>query len=49
MPPVFGGKQLANFEVFSYPQAGSYALGLAMLFLALAFFFGWRETRKTAA
>lgn len=49
MPPVFGGKQLANFEVFSYPQAGSYALTLAVAFLALAFFFGWRETRKTAA
>ena len=49
MPPLFGGKQLANFEVFSYPQAGSYALGLAMLLLVLAFYFGWRETRKTAA
>jgi hypothetical protein len=26
MPPLFGGKQLANFEVYSYPGAGSYAL-----------------------
>ena len=49
MPPLFGGKQLANFEVFSYPQAGSYTLALAMLFLALALYFGWRETRKTVA
>ena len=49
MPPLFGGKQLANFEVFSYPQAGSYALAGAAACLALAFFFGWRETRKNAA
>ncbi|HRY44193.1 MAG TPA: hypothetical protein P5164_09630, partial [Thermoanaerobaculia bacterium] len=49
MPPLFGGKQLANFEVFSYPQAGSYTLAVAMVFLALAFYFGWRESRKAAS
>ena len=27
MPPLFGFKKLANFEVYSYPQLGSYALG----------------------
>ena len=26
MPPLFGYKKLANFEVYSYPSAGSYAL-----------------------
>jgi hypothetical protein len=46
LPPLFGGKQLANFEVFSYPQAGSYALAAAALLLFLAFLQGWRETRK---
>ncbi|MCL4806763.1 MAG: hypothetical protein KJ062_03050 [Thermoanaerobaculia bacterium] len=48
LPPLFGGKQLANFEVFSYPQAGSYALAAAALLLFLAFLEGWRETRKVA-
>ena len=27
MPPLFGYKQLANFEVYSYPTLASYALG----------------------
>jgi copper chaperone NosL len=34
MPPLFGGQQLANFEVYSYPSLGSWALvgaGLALL------------------
>lgn len=48
LPPLFGGKQLANFEVFSYPQAGSYALAAAAILLFLAFLGGWRETRKVA-
>lgn len=34
MPPLFGAKQLANFEVYSYPGLGSYALLLAFLLLA---------------
>ena len=31
LPPLFGYKKLANFEVYSYPQIGSYALGLTAL------------------
>lgn len=49
MPPLFGGKQLANFEVYSYPQAGSYALSAVALLLALAFLLAWRESRRNAA
>ena len=49
MPPMFGRKQLANFEVYSYPDLGSYALGLAMALLALAFFLAWRRARRPAA
>ena len=45
MPPMFGFKQLANFGVYSYPGLGSYALGLAVLALVLALFFGWRGGR----
>ncbi len=47
MPPMFGYKKLANFEVYAYPQAGSYALTAAALFLFLACWLGWRESRKT--
>jgi hypothetical protein len=49
MPPVFGYKQLANFEVYSYPGVGSYALGLVVLLLCAAAFFGWREAETTPA
>jgi hypothetical protein len=49
MPPMFGSKQLANFEVYSYPQAASYALGLSTLLLIAALFFGWRQGRRAAA
>ena len=48
MPPLFGYKKLANFEVWSYPQAGSYALAAAALLLALAFVLGWRRYRSAA-
>ncbi len=36
MPPLFGGKQLANFEVYSYPSLASWALGAVALALFLA-------------
>ena len=43
MPPMFGSKQLANFEVYSYPQAASYAMGLSSLLLLAALFMAWRQ------
>jgi small-conductance mechanosensitive channel len=49
MPPVFGYKQLANFEVYSYPGLASYALALVALLLAVATVVGWREGRSAAA
>jgi hypothetical protein len=49
MPPLFGHKQLANFEVYSYPAFGSYALGAAMALLAVAFFLAWRHARARTA
>jgi hypothetical protein len=45
MPPVFGAKQLANFEVYSYPAGASYALAAAGLLLMAALWLGWREHR----
>ena len=48
MPPVFGYQQIANFEVYSYPKAGSYLLfGVAFL-LAVALWLVWRQRRSTA-
>ena len=48
MPPLFGYKKLANFEVYSYPALGSYGLGAAALFLSVALFLSWREWRREA-
>jgi hypothetical protein len=43
MPPMFGYKKLANFEVYSYPAVGSYALALVVVLLATAMFLAWRD------
>jgi hypothetical protein len=48
MPPLFGYKKLANFEVYAYPQLGSYALGLAAAILLVAVFLTWRQWRQDA-
>src|SRR5512134_382649 len=44
-PPLFGRKQLANFEVYSYPGVGSYLLATVAAILALALFLAWRWGR----
>jgi hypothetical protein len=46
MPPMFGGKQLANFEVYSYPQAAAYAMALSSLMLAAAVVIAWRQASR---
>jgi hypothetical protein len=46
---MFGYKKLANFEVYSYPQLGSYALGAAALVLVGALFLAWRRSSRPAA
>jgi hypothetical protein len=49
-PPLFGYKKLANFEVYSYPGPGSYALALVALVLGAALWLAWRDRpRSTAA
>jgi hypothetical protein len=47
MPPIFGFKQLANFEVYSYPSLASYALALVVPVLLLALWLAWRGGRET--
>jgi hypothetical protein len=49
MPPLFGYKKLANFEVYSYPQVGSYALAAVAVLLLLGFALVWRQWRREAA
>jgi hypothetical protein len=48
LPPLFGYKKLANFEVYSYPQIGSYALALTALCLLAAFVLALRQWRREA-
>ncbi len=49
MPPLFGYKKLANFEVYSYPKLGSYALAAAALLLLAGFVVSWRQWRRESA
>ena len=49
MPPLLGGQQIANFEVYSYPKLASYALGAAALALFVALFLSWRAARGERA
>ncbi|HEX9670650.1 MAG TPA: hypothetical protein VGC93_14350 [Thermoanaerobaculia bacterium] len=49
MPPLFGHKQLANFDVYSYPSLATYSLALAAALLLLAAFFAWRGARPAGA
>jgi hypothetical protein len=52
-PPLFGYQRIANFEVYSYPRGGTYAMVAALLLLAAAVVIAWlaarREQRLTAA
>lgn len=41
-PPLFGYQQIANFEVYSYPRAGTYLLASAAAALFLALALAWR-------
>ena len=48
MPPVFGYRQIANFEVYSYPRAGTYVMVAAIALLAAALAWTWWRTGRTA-
>ncbi len=49
MPPVLGGQQVANFEIYSYPALASYALGGAALALLAALTLSWRAASREGA
>lgn len=46
-PPMFGYRQIANFEVYSYPAAGSYLMAGTVGLLLLALLVAWRTGRAT--
>lgn len=47
MPPMFGYRQIANFEVYSYPRAATYAMAGAIVLLLGALFLTWRRHRAS--
>jgi len=48
-PPVFGYQKIANFEVYSYPKAGTYVLiGVAAALFA-AVWLAWRQRNRRTA
>jgi copper chaperone NosL len=49
MPPMFGGQQIANFEVYSYPRAASYAMAAAIVLLLAALAWTWWLARRDLA
>jgi hypothetical protein len=49
MPPMFGYKKLANFEVYSYPALGSYVLAAVVVVFVTAIVLAWRDNTPAAA
>jgi hypothetical protein len=51
MPPMFGYQQIANFEVYSYPRAASYALAVVVTMLVGGLIWTWWDSgrRRNAA
>lgn len=47
MPPMFGGQQIANFEVYSYPRPASYAMAGTILLLLAALAWTWWRRRQS--
>src|SRR5262245_28401923 len=46
MPPLFGYRKIANFEVYSYPGPASYALGGVFVLLLAALLLAFRQYRR---
>lgn len=47
MPPMFGGQQIANFEVYSYPRPGTYAMAGVIALLLAALILTWWQRPTT--
>ena len=46
-PPLFGFKQMLNFQVYSYPSTGVYFIGLSFVFAVLALIMISKNKSKT--
>ena len=49
MPPLFGHRKLANFDVYSYPATGAYLLTAVAAVLAAGLWLAWRQGRAEEA
>ncbi len=49
MPPIFGYKQVGQFDVWSYPALGSYLLLVFGLLLVAGVFLSWRQPARTSS
>jgi copper chaperone NosL len=47
MPPMFGYQQIANFEVYSYPRLGTYAMAAVVVLLVSALAWTWWDDRRS--
>ena len=47
MPPMFGGQQIANFEVYSYPRPATYAMAGVIALLLAALLLTWWQRPTT--
>ncbi len=45
-PPLFGHKTMANFEVYNYPDIGSYFMAVIPLLLLAAIWFSYKSSKK---
>ncbi len=45
-PPIFGFKQMLNFQVYSYPSTAVYFIGLSFVLVVLAFFMSAKNNVK---
>jgi hypothetical protein len=45
MPPLFGHRKIANFEIYSFPKPASYFLTAAALIVFAAVIVGWKQGR----
>jgi copper chaperone NosL len=49
MPPLFGYRKIANFEVYSYPGPASYAMAGILVMLLAAMVVAWMQHRRVTA
>ena len=49
MPPLFGHEKMANFDIYSFPGAGTYLMAAVLLVLLVAFGLALRDRKGATA